>query len=250
MLTKPLIVLAPLLVALTALAEPPPKADEAATQAVLVFSRTAGFRHGSIPAGIEAVKRLGREHGFKVDATEDPAKFVANLSDYDAVVFLNTTGDVLNDDQQKAMESFVRAGNGFVGVHSATDTEYDWPWYGRLVGAYFAGHPRIQEAEIEVVSRNHPSTRHLSARWTRVDEWYNFRESPTGKVTVLARLDESTYEGGTMPDDHPVSWCHEYDGGRAWYTAGGHTNESFAEPSFLRHLLGGIKWAMGEEEKE
>jgi type 1 glutamine amidotransferase len=214
----------------------------------LVYSRTAGFRHGSIPAGIEAVAKLGREHDFAVVQTESPDAFTDELlACFDVVVFLNTTQDVLDDDQQAAMRRFVERGGGFAGVHAATDTEYDWAWYGRLVGAYFAGHPRVQEAAIDVHDRSHPSTRMLPERWTRTDEWYNFRESPRGRVTVLASLDETTYEGGTMGDDHPVVWCHEVEGGRAWYTAGGHTDESFAEPLFLAHLLGGIEWAAGAD---
>jgi cytochrome c len=221
---------------------------------ILVFSRTAGFRHESIPAGIEAIKKLGEQNAISVDATEDSAAFTDdNLRRYRAVIFLNTTGDVLDDEQQAAFERYIRAGHGFVGVHSATDTEYDWPWYGRLVGAYFAGHPKeIQQATIRVVDRTHPSTKHLGETWQRTDEWYNFKQSPAktleGKVRLLATLDESTYEGGTMSGDHPIAWCHEFDGGRAWYTAGGHTIESYSEEAFLKHLLGGIQWAMQVKE--
>jgi type 1 glutamine amidotransferase len=215
---------------------------------VLVFSKTAGFRHASIPAGIAAIRELGAQHGFEVDATEDASHFTAErLAKYGAVIFLNTTGDVLDDSQQTDFEAYVKNGGGFVGIHSATDTEYDWPWYGRLVGAYFAGHPRVQPAEIDIVDGAHPSTRHLPSRWQRTDEWYDFRASPSKHVHVLARIDESTYEGGKMGDDHPVAWCHERAGGRAWYTAGGHTKESFKEPAFLSHLLGGLRWVLHEE---
>ncbi len=211
---------------------------------VLVFSKTAGFRHGSIGAGVAAVQSLGDIHEFDVHATEDASYFNDSvLSRYDAVVFLNTTGDVLNDEQQASFERYIRSGGGFVGIHSATDTEYDWPWYGRLVGAYFKGHPPVQNATIHVIDCDHPSTAHLDETWQRRDEWYNFRDQPKG-VRVLAELDGDSYNGNTM-DPHPIVWCHEFDGGRAFYTVGGHTSESFAEPAFLQHLLGAIKWAMG-----
>ncbi len=212
---------------------------------VLVFSKTAGFRHASIPAGIKAIRQLGARYKFTVQATEDAAVFNdESLEAFDAVIFLNTTGDVLDDAQQEAFERYIRGGGGFVGVHSATDTEYDWPWYGRLVGAYFAGHPAIQEAVVVVHDRKHPATRHLPARWERRDEWYNFRAQPRG-VTVLASLDVESYEGSTM-DPHPIAWCHNFDGGRAFYTEGGHTKASYRDPAFRQHLAGGIFWAAGE----
>jgi type 1 glutamine amidotransferase len=161
------------------------------------------------------------------------------------VVFLNTTGDVLAPRQQRAFRSYIRHGGGWVGIHSAADTEYEWPFYGRLLGAYFQSHPAVQPATIDVVDRSHPSTRHLPARWMRTDEWYDLRSNPRGAVHVLATLDESTYSGGTMGADHPIAWCHAFKGGRAWYTAGGHTSESYSEPAFRKHLLGGILWAAG-----
>jgi len=213
---------------------------------VLVFSRTAGFRHDSIETGLEAIRGLGATSGFHVQATEDSKIFNdAGLAPFAAVVFLSTTGDVLDFAQQAAFERFIRRGGGYVGIHAAADTEYDWPWYGRLVGAYFKSHPAIQEATIVVADRVHPSTRMLPLRWTRTDEWYCFRANPRGAVHVLAVLDERTYEGGGMGHDHPIAWCHEVDGGRAWYTGGGHTKESFREPLFLEHVLGGIRWAAG-----
>jgi type 1 glutamine amidotransferase len=212
---------------------------------VLVFSKTAGFRHDSIAPGIEAIKELGRVRGFTADATEDSTAFAeSGLAQYQAVVFLHTTGDVLDQSQQQAFEAYIGAGGGFVGIHSATDTEYDWPFYGGLVGAYFKGHPAVQPAAIEIVDPAHPSTVRLPTRWTRTDEWYNFRTNPRGRVRVLASLDESSYTGGEM-GDHPIAWCQNYEGGRSWYTGGGHTAESFAEPSFLEHLLGGILTVAG-----
>src|SRR6266851_2968471 len=219
----------------------------AASYRVLVFSRTAGFRHDSIPDAIAAVRTLGDQNGFPVDATEDPSVFTdSGLADYSAVIFLLTTGDVLDDRQQSAFERYIEAGNGFVGVHSAADTEYDWPWYGGLIGAYFASHPDIQWAVVDREDANHASTVSLPDGWARTDEWYNFQANPrdTPDIHVLASLDESSYSGGTM-SDHPIAWYQEYAGGRAWYTAGGHTRESYSEPLFLQHLLGGLEYAAG-----
>jgi type 1 glutamine amidotransferase len=212
--------------------------------AVLLFSKTAGYRHESISAGIAAIRMLGTQHRFTVDATETPGVFSDEaLGKYRVVVFLNTTGTVLDADQHAAFERFIRRGGGFVGVHSAADTEYNWAWYGNLIGAYFRSHPAIQPAVLSVVDASHPSTRHLPSTWTRTDEWYNFRKSPASNVQVLMRIDETSYRGGEMGAHHPVTWCHAYDGGRAWYTALGHTVESYSDPLFLQHLWGGIAWA-------
>lgn len=210
---------------------------------MLVFSRTAGYRHESIPAAVTAVRAM---QGLDVVVTEDAAAFTGEgLASFDAVVFLSTTGDVLDDKQQAAFRRYIEHGGGYVGIHAAADTEYEWPWYGRLVGASFASHPEIQQAVIVVAADPHPSVSMLPARWTRTDEWYNYRARPPGDVRVLATLDESTYEGGAMDGDHPIAWCHEFDGGRAWYTGGGHTAESWAEPLFLEHVRAGILWAAG-----
>ena len=212
---------------------------------ILVFSRTTAYRHASIPAGITAIALLGAFNGFAVEAAEDPTAFTdANLARFDAVVFLSTTGDVLDDGEQAAFERYIRAGHGFVGVHSAVDTEYGWPWYHALLGATFASHPAIQQATVLVVDTGHQSTRALPVPWARTDEWYDFTAQPAG-VTVLARVDEATYTGGTMGAAHPISWQHAYEGGRAWYTAMGHTACSFSERAFLDHLRGGIEWAVG-----
>ncbi|MEU7577059.1 ThuA domain-containing protein [Streptomyces sp. NPDC041068] len=224
------------------------RGGERAGEKVLVFSRTAGFRHDSIPAGIAAVEELGAEGGFTVDATEDAGAFTdANLAQYDAVVWLSTTGDVLNAAQQTAFEKYINGGGAYVGVHAAADTEYDWPFYGGLAGAYFQSHPAIQPAKVQVEDHAHPATAHLGAgAWDRTDEWYNYRSNPRDRARVLASLDESSYTGGTMAGDHPIAWCQsDYRGGRAFYTGGGHTKESYAEPAFRQHLLGGIRWAVG-----
>jgi len=211
---------------------------------VLVFSKTAGFRHDSIPAGIAVIRQLGTQNWFAVDATEDAAAFTTqNLSQYQAVVWLSTTGDVLNATQQTAFESYVNGGGGYVGVHAAADTEYDWGWYGGCVGAYFASHPAQQQATLVVEDRTTDSTAHLPATWSRFDEWYNYRTNPRGTANVLMRLDESTYSGGSMGADHPITWWHDVGAGRAWYTGLGHTIASYSEQNFTRMLLGGIRIA-------
>jgi type 1 glutamine amidotransferase len=213
---------------------------------ILVFSRTAGFRHDSIAAGTQAIRDLGAAHDFAVTATEDPAVFTrASLARFKAVVFLSTTGDVLDAGQQAAFERYIRRGGGYVGVHSAADTEYDWPFYGELVGAYFDSHPAIQPATMVIEDRAHAATAHLPQRWERTDEWYNYRTNPRAKVHVLATLDESSYTGGGMGADHPLAWCRPFDAGRSFYTGAGHTIASYADPAFRTHLLGGIRYAAG-----
>lgn len=212
---------------------------------VLIFSKTAGYRHASIPDGIAAIRKLGETYGFSVEATEDAAFFTQkNLARFKVVLFLSTTLDVLDDAQQAVFEKYIRSGGGFVGIHAAADTEYDWPWYGKLVGAYFESHPHIQEATIRVKNTSHASTKHLPADWTCTDEWYNYKNM-NPDVHVLCQLDESTYEGGKNGAHHPIAWYHEYDGGRAFYTGRGHTSESFSEPLFLEHIWGGIRYAAG-----
>ncbi|MFE2219675.1 ThuA domain-containing protein [Streptomyces canus] len=224
----------------------PAASHSADAERVLVFSKTAGFRHDSIPDGVAAVKQLGESGGFTVDATEDANAFTPkNLRRYDAVVFLSTTGDVLDPTQQRAFEGYIRQGGGYVGIHAAADTEYDWAFYGGLVGAYFQSHPAIQPATVVAEDRAHPSTSGLPPTWNRTDEWYNYRSNPRDRVHVLASLDESSYTGGTMNGDHPIAWCQDYQGGRAFYTGLGHTKESYADPAFRGHVLGGIRYAIG-----
>lgn len=216
---------------------------------VLVFSKTAGFRHESIKDGKKAFLELGQKHGFKVDTTEDASVFEEkNLKNYNVVVFLSTTGNVLNDVQQLEFQRFIQAGGGFVGIHAAADTEYEWPWYGKMVGAYFESHPNdpnVREADITRIDKAHISTKMLADTWHRNDEWYNYKNLNPA-VKVLLNLDESSYEGGTNGENHPIAWYHEYDGGRAWYTGGGHTPESFLETEFLEHLWGGVQYAAGD----
>ncbi|MGI5438945.1 ThuA domain-containing protein [Streptomyces shenzhenensis] len=229
----------------------PASSHPAEGKRVLVFSKTAGFRHDSIPEGITAVRELGSDGGFAVDATEDAGAFTAkNLRRYDAVVFLSTTGDVLDAAQQRAFEGYIRQGGGYVGVHAAADTEYDWAFYGGLAGAYFQSHPAIQPATVDVEDRGHPATSDLAQTWDRTDEWYNYRSNPRERAHVLASLDESSYTGGTMNGDHPIAWCQDYQGGHAFYTGAGHTKESYAEPAFRQHLLGGIRWVIGDAQAD
>lgn len=215
---------------------------------VLVFSKTTVFRHESIAAGIDAIQKLGGKYHFMVDTTENADNFnEENLRQYKAVIFLNTTGDVLNPQQQNDFERFIQAGGGYVGIHAATDTEYDWPWYGKLVGAYFASHPsdpNVQNGVFKVVDKTHLASDSLPDSWPRKDEFYSFK-SISPNVKVLIKIDEKTYHGGANGDDHPMAWYQEYDGGRAFYTSMGHTNETFSEPLFIRHLWGGINYALG-----
>jgi type 1 glutamine amidotransferase len=228
----------------TAIGSGPPASAADAPYDVLVFSKTAGFRHDSIPQGIAMIRELGGANSFTVTATEDANAFnTTNLAQFEAVVFLNTTGDVLNATQQTALESYIRGGGGYAGIHSAADTEHDWPFYGELVGAYFASHPAIQQATERVEGRAHAATAHLGQTWVRTDEWYNFRTNPRSSAKVLATLDESTYSGGSMGGDHPITWCKSVQGGRSFYTGNGHTQSSYAEPAFRSMILGGIRYA-------
>ena len=233
---------------------------------VLVFSKTGGFRHDSIPQGIAAIQALGTANDFDVVATEDAAQFTdANLATFDVVVFMSTTGEILNDTQQAAFERYIQGGGGFAGVHAASDTEYSWPWFGELVGGYFRSHPPgTPTAAVDIEDGDEPSTTGLPTRWTRTDEWYNYQHpttpvvngnttvadySPRARhVKVLATVDESTYDeqdGNTIDDDHPIAWCSDFDGGRSWYTGMGHTQASFADAQFRQHLLGGLRTAAG-----
>jgi type 1 glutamine amidotransferase len=208
---------------------------------ILVYTRTTAYRHDSIPAGVAAVRSLG----FDVDATEDPKALEAPLDLYAAVVFLSTSGEVLTDEGRARLTAYVEEGGGFVGVHAAACTEYDWPYYGELLGARFARHPEYQPGKAVIEDHDHPATRHLPAVWDFTDEWYDFRTSPRGTVRVLASADESSYEGGGMGTDHPLVWCREQGAGRVFYTALGHAAEAYEDPDFRAHLLGGINWAAG-----
>jgi type 1 glutamine amidotransferase len=217
---------------------------------VLVFSKTAGWHHDAIQAGVGAMQDLGKLHDFGVFWTEDAKRVMndAELSKYQAVVFLLTTGDVLDDEQQAAFERYIRKGGGFVGVHSASDTEYGWPWYTRMVGHMFKTHPAVQTAVLQVRERNFPGMERFAPRNLFTDEWYEFGPATSSKLTYLLSVDESTYKpetgkGTGMGAFHPISWYQPYEGGRAFYTALGHIGATYRDPVFLHHLYGGIYWA-------
>lgn len=207
---------------------------------LLVYTRTAGYRHDSIPAGVAALRGLD---GYTVDATEDLAVFRPDrLSRYAAIVFLSTSEDVLDEAGRDALKGYMAAGGAWLGIHGASTSEYHWPWFGELVGAWFDQHPPVQDGAMVVEDRDHPATRHLGATWTRRDEWYAFLANPRPHVHVLLTVDEASYTGGTMGADHPLAWCHDRVGGRSFYTALGHTEESYSEPAYLQHLSGALSW--------
>jgi len=212
---------------------------------VLIFTKTAGFRHESIPTAIRTLSQLAADAGMVADATEDASAFTAgNLARYRVVVFASTTGNVLDPAQQAAMEGYIRAGGSFLGVHAAADTGYDWPWYGRLVGARFHDHPPgLQHSRVQP---ERAGVAHGHA-WPVHDELYNYDQNPRGRVQVIATLDESLYSGGRMGADHPIAWHHRFDGGRAWYTGLGHTAEIFTQPEFLAQLRAGLAYASGQQ---
>lgn len=213
---------------------------------VLVYSRTLGFRHASIADGTAALERLAKEEGFAVDFTEDPSAFTdARLARYRVVVFLHTTGRVLDPAGRASLRRWLAKGNGWVGVHGAADGDREWAWYTGLVGASFTSHSAIVRATIRVADDDHPATKRLSRKWKWTDEWYNFAANPRSSVHVLATVDERTFDGGAMGADHPIAWCQSYGGGRSFYTALGHSPESWVEPRFLSHVLGGVRWAAG-----
>lgn len=216
---------------------------------VLVFTRTTAFRHDAIAAAIEALTAAGTRLQWSFTFTEDATLFTdASLANFDVVAFVLTSGDVLATDQEQALMRFVQAGNGWIGVHSATDTEYDWPWYGELVGAYFKAHPAIQSATLRVERTSHLATQHLGEQWLKTDEWYGFRDNPRDRVHVLLSVDEASFNPGNgAMGDHPIAWYHAHDGGRAFYTALGHGIDSWSDPTFMEHVLGGIAWASGSE---
>jgi len=217
---------------------------------VLLFTKTAGYRHKSIADGRASIKNLAQSNGFTVVLSQNATLFTdEKLQQFDAVIFLNTTGNILTAEQQAAFKRYIQSGGGYVGIHAATDTEPDWPWYGKLVGAYFASHPKPQTAIMKVDDNSHRSTAHLNNQWQRYDEWYNFK-ALNPKIKVLLSLDETSYQGGKNGKHHPIAWYHEYDGGRAFYTGGGHTRQSYAEPRFLQHILGGILHSAGVHLKD
>ena len=218
-----------------------------ATPRILVFTRTTGFRHDSIPVAVDTLRALAGEAGLSVEHSEDATLFRDDaLARYRAVVFASTTGDVLDATQQAAFERYVRAGGGFLGVHAAADTEYDWPWYGELIGAWFAGHPPgLQTTRVTFSPGAAPPD---ASAWRITDELYNYRRNPRGHADVIATVDEGDYAGGTMGDDHPIAWCHARFGGRAWYTGLGHDAAVYADAVYRAHLLRGLRFVMRQAE--
>jgi uncharacterized protein len=212
---------------------------------VLVFSRTTGYRHTSIEAAAREIRSLGKEFGFDVEHTEDQAQFTdANLKRFAEVVFLSNTQKVLDSAGRAAFQRFVRGGGGFVAIHSSSNAELDWPWFGELLGARFNGHPKVQAAAVLVEDSTHLSTKCLPAKWIRPDEWYNFKSRPIADAHVLLTVDEKSYEGGLMGEKHPIAWYHEFEGSRSWYTSLGHFDEHYTDPVFRSHIVGGMLWAM------
>lgn len=211
---------------------------------VLIFSKTTGFRHSSIPKGVATVKDLLRTEGIKSLHTEDATYFCKDsLAKYDAVLFLSTTGDLFTEEQKLAFQSFIQEGKGYVGIHAASDTEHHWPWYGQLVGGYFSSHPAVQEAKIDVRNLKHKSTAHLQRVWFHKDEWYDFKDVKKG-LNILMTLDETSYKDGKMGKFHPIAWFQEFDGGRSFYTGLGHTDESFDSVNFQKHIVGGVQYVL------
>lgn len=211
---------------------------------ILVYSRTTDYRHPSIESGLEALNKLASEKGFNITNTEEADMFNPEiLKDFTAVVFLNTSGVILDENQKKAFQSYIQSGGGFVGIHAASFTELDWPWYGELVGRFFKGHPKVQEATIKVVDTKHPATRHLPQNWTWTEEWIDFHPLNSEKLQIVLKVDETSYEGGGMGEDHPIAWYQNIGKGRSFYTGLGHTDESYSDPDFIQHLYGAIFWA-------
>lgn len=213
---------------------------------VLVFSKTGSFRHKSIPAGVQFFADLKKENNWKVDFSENSNVFSSeNLKNYNVVVFLNTTGNILDENQKKAFQKYINNGNGFVGIHGASDTEKEWSWFTNMVGATFKDHPKVQNATLTIdKSSEHPAICHLKNKETFKDEWYNFLEPVATHVNVLASLDETSYKGKQMnTKSHPIVWYHHFDGGRIFYTGLGHTDESYKDNRFKKMVKGGILWA-------
>ncbi|MDD4869000.1 MAG: ThuA domain-containing protein [Kiritimatiellae bacterium] len=232
----------------------------AADKKVLVYTKYGkGFVHNCVQACADAVKELGKENGFGVDVSDDPSKFTeANLKQYNALVFDNTNNKLFDTEEQKtALQKYIRAGGGFVGIHSASGGERDWPWYWALVGGKFKSHSPHQTFKMKVVDHNHPSTSFLGDTWDWTDECY-FHTNVNPDIHVLIEVDVTALKGGKKNVDMvkvagtkvaPMTWCHKFDGGREWFVALGHDPKHYSDPNFRKHLLGGIRWVMGEDKK-
>ena len=224
------------------------------TPRILLFSHSTGYRHASIEPGVAAIRGLGAREKMTVVPSEDPNVFSeAGLKDYDAIVFLSTSTDPKKPESEwfqgarrAALQGFVRRGGGIVGIHAASDSHYHWPWWGEMIGGHFARHPQgTPEGTIHVVDKRHRSAKGLPESIRRVDEWYYF-DDYNPQTNLIVTLDPASI-GEKDVNPNPVSWSHEFEGGRVFYTAMGHTNESFTESNFLAHLAGGLKWVLGKK---
>ena len=215
---------------------------------VLIFSKTEGYRHtASIEEGQKAILKMAADNGFMADTSENPEMFNDDsLKHYRAVIFLNISGSVFNNEQRVSLKRFVQAGGGVLSIHASADAERDWPWFGRLIGAYYDSHPPVQKGKLITVDKNHPASSFMPDSVYRTDEFYNFQQvSPD--IKVLVNLDEKSYTGGSMGSSHPSVWYQEFEGGRSFYTSWGHTKESWREPLFLQQVRNGLQWVMGGE---
>jgi type 1 glutamine amidotransferase len=213
---------------------------------VLVFSKTKGYKHKSIPSGIDFFKNLQKETNWKIDFSIDGNDFTSeNLKNYKVIVFLNTTGNILEDNQKKAFQKYINRGNGFVGIHAASDTEKEWTWFTNMIGATFKIHPKVQNGTLYIdTSSEHPAINHLKEKEVFKDEWYSFLKPVAKHVNVLATLDDTSYETKQISTkSHPITWYHHFDGGRVFYTGLGHTNESYEDVRFKKMIKGAILWA-------
>ena len=217
---------------------------------ILVFSKTNGYRHESISSGISMLREKANLENWNVTFTEDSTHFTdEKLMKYDVVVFLNPSGNGLNEDQQGAFERFIRTGKGFVGIHSSADFEYDWEFYGQLNGAHFKVHPATQKGRVMIENTDHPAMEPFKGMeyYEVTDEWYTFIENPRSRVNVLMTLDESSIKEYDNEDwkmvDHPLVWWHEYEGSRAFYSGFGHPHEAYRDPVLVEHYTKAINWA-------
>lgn len=218
---------------------------------VLVFSKTAGFRHESISSGLKMLFDMSKKQNWVITATENAGLINdAVLANIDVVVFLNPTGDAIDAAGQAAFEKFMKPGKGFVGIHAAADCEYEWPFYGNLVGGYFKTHPASQEATVVFEKSDHPAMKPFKGMksYTTFDEWYTFKANPRPNVNVLATIDEKSIKkfdnDNWKMGDHPIIWWHEKDGVRSFYTGFGHTHEAFQDKKIQEHIKNAINWAV------
>jgi type 1 glutamine amidotransferase len=220
---------------------------------ILAFSKTAGYRHGAIPQSLTAIGQLAERNNWKVTATEEAEIFnTDDLKTFDLVVFVHTTKDILETPQQEALKNYVEAGGGLLALHTGADTEYEWAWYVKAIGASFVGHPPSQEGKLIIEDRSHPATTHFpDSTWTVTDEWYSFDRNPRENVHVLISIDENSYdvdddrwfEGAQQRmGDHPLVWYKEVGKGKIFQTALGHEPELYHNPLFIKHLEGAIEW--------